>query len=766
MDYVSLLATVYLFIGVLTTLLGLVLFRENPGVRLNRVTALMLVFAGVGAVLGASSLMVQRVGSESALLRSSMVANFAYLWEFFFPLLLLFAATFPRERAWLRRIPWGEGLVFLPHTIHFILMFSATMWGGSLGVESVGDRVPVLGVLADLLRILFERFTSWHRQLFSLVNLVYLGVSVRLIAQNLKVEMNPSIRRQLRTILVGIGVALALYLVAMPLNLLFGLKLDARVSSTLLVLALAACSGTIAYAIVRHRFLDARWIVRRTILYALASALLLGVYLQVIRQVGHSLQEALHLPGGVLDWVALVVPLVLFQPIMARLEEIFEGWMLHGGRELRSVLGYLSEGIARTLDFEAIAKSLVRELPETLSTRAAAVLLAAPDPTAPHRVVASQGFSEATLESLAACAYWLPEASPPGNPHMPQDWAGASASSGLSQAGAEACGGRSAPALTFELRHGGERLGFLLVGAKVSGMRTSREEIALLVALASQVAVALRNSILYEENLQKVVLEEELGLARRIQQRFLPSRFPTGLPVEVHGVNLPSKQVGGDYFDFFGLGDGGYAIAIADVSGKGVPAALLASMLQASLRTLMRGGASPGRVVEQMNGLLCESTTPEQFVTLFLGHLDLETMRLTYVNAGHNYPIVVRQGVSEMLLPSELILGIDEQARYPECSVSLGAGDTLLLYTDGVTEARRSDGEEFGEERLAQLLCAPSGACAAGVVQEIRDTVLQFTEPGEPQDDMTLLVLRVMPEASPPPPIRSEATGIPARTPA
>jgi sigma-B regulation protein RsbU (phosphoserine phosphatase) len=280
-------------------------------------------------------------------------------------------------------------------------------------------------------------------------------------------------------------------------------------------------------------------------------------------------------------------------------------------------------------------------------------------------------------------------------------------------------------------------------------MRYSGEEIALLTPLVNQAGVALKNNILHRENLGKAVLEEELALARKIQQTFLPSHFPEDLPVEVHGLNIPSKQVGGDYYDFFPVSNGGYALAIADVAGKGVPAALLASMLQASLRTLLRDGIPPGRVVQRVNAMVCESTNPEQFITLFVAHLDTSSMKLTYCNAGHNYPVYARAGGRECLLPgSDLVLGVDENVTYRENQLDMGPGDSLLLYTDGVTEARRPDGEEFGEERLAGLIARQKGLVAAEFVGRIRDELLRFARSRELQDDMTLLYIRI-PEREP-----------------
>lgn len=745
MDYESGLAGVYVAVGLLSTLLGLVILRENSGARLNRVTALMLFFAGVGAVLGAGSLLDSQIASSRPD-RLSMIANFAYLWEFFFPSLLLFAATFPQERLWLRKHAWGELLIFVPHTIHFFLMFVATIWGTSFGLDRVSHQLPIVTGLAGLVRVLLLQFFKWHRYLFSLVNLSYVLVSVFLIWRNLTSVENSSLKTQLRVILLGIGIGVVLYSIGVPLNVLLDIRLSATVSSTLLVAALACWAGTMAYAIVRHRFLDARWIVRRTILYALASAVIVGIYLQIVRALGKVMLPATRVPPGVLEWVALVVPLILFQPIMARLEDSLEGWMMRGRRELQGILERLSQEMALSLDFRTLARGLVHELPEALTARAAAVLIRPEkDPEGrPFTILASQGFVPEVLEFLQGASPHLPSPAAVGRPHTVRDWVEVAIRSGKDPREAERWIRGTGIHLTYDLRHSGERLGLFVLGAKLSGMRYSGEEIRLLSSLGTQAGVALKNSFLYLENLEKAVLEEELTLARRIQQAFLPSNFPPDLPVDVHGLNLPSKQVGGDYYDFFPVRGGGFALAIADVAGKGVGAALLASMLQASLRTLLKDGASPGHVAERVNSLLCESTTPEQFVTLFLAHLDVERRELTYCNAGHNYPILKRHDHGcELLEPSQLVLGIDEKISYSESTISLQSVASVLLYTDGVTEARSPHGVEFGEERLLGFIAAQNGDCAEAIVRQIREEVLRFTETSEVQDDMTLLCLRL-----------------------
>ncbi|MBM3287621.1 MAG: PP2C family protein-serine/threonine phosphatase [Candidatus Eisenbacteria bacterium] len=746
MGYADLLATVYFLVGILTTLLGLVILRENTGARLNRVTAMMLFFAGVGAILGAGSIhgvQAQMRGPAA----SPLVANFAYLWEFFFPTLLLFAASFPEEAPWLRRHSGGDVLVFLPHTIHFCLMFTATIWGRDFGLSHLGERFSLLGGLADVTRVLLRQFFAWHLHLFSLVNLTYVGLSTYMIGRNLGAARMVALHNQIRVILVGIGIGVALYSLGAPLNVLLGLRLEREISATLLVGALAIWSGTIGYAIVRHRFLDARWIVRRTILYAVAAAIVVGVYLQIARELSRAMQGLLRIPQEMLDWVALMVPLVLFQPVMGRIEEALEALLMRGRREVRNVLMRLSHEMSSNLNFESFAKGLVAELPDALMVGGAAVLLRrrpAGGRGGGYAVAAERGMARESLDLLLQIADTLP--APGGAVARPltiREWLDAAERIGRGRKEARDVLRAGGVELTYDLIHGGERLGILALGRKLSGTRYSGEEVGMLASLAVQAGVALKNSLLHRENLDKAVLEEEMALARRIQQRFLPSRFPSDLPVEVYGVNMPSKQVGGDYFDFFPV-TGGYALAVADVSGKGVGAALLASMLQASLRTLMQNGTATGKVVERVNTMLCESTSSDQFVTLFLARLDVENLVLTYCNAGHNYPIHVRGlGGGEALGPSQLVLGVDERISYEEHRRALAKGDLVLLYTDGVTEARSPAGDEFGEERLTRLMGELPDRSAERIVASIRGEVLGFTQTEELQDDMTMLVLRV-----------------------
>jgi sigma-B regulation protein RsbU (phosphoserine phosphatase) len=257
--------------------------------------------------------------------------------------------------------------------------------------------------------------------------------------------------------------------------------------------------------------------------------------------------------------------------------------------------------------------------------------------------------------------------------------------------------------------------------------------------------VSLQNALLLRDRLAVARLEEELHLAQQIQQTFLRSDFPPLPRCEVHAVNLPSRQVGGDYYDVVQAPDGSFLVAIADVAGKGVPAALLSSMLQAALRTQARSVESPATILRNINSLVYRSTAVHQFATFFLARVSADGNRMAYANAGHNWPILLRRnGEREWLKCGGTILGIMEDVAMDEASLELHAGDLLVFYTDGISEATNSDGELYGEERLVEFVAGlPPAlnpeAISASILREIERHLGRL----EAQDDRTLVVLRV-----------------------
>ena len=239
--------------------------------------------------------------------------------------------------------------------------------------------------------------------------------------------------------------------------------------------------------------------------------------------------------------------------------------------------------------------------------------------------------------------------------------------------------------------------------------------------------------------------DRELQLARRIQRSFLLTEFPRRPRLDVHAVNLSSKEVSGDFYDVVQAADDALVLAVADVSGKGVPAALLSSMIQASLRTQVGGEASPAAMTAIINTLACQRDTTGQFATLFIAVVDARTMTLRFTNAGHNFPVLAHaDGTQRLLETGGLLAGMIPGVPYEQEALTLAPGDRLVVYTDGVTEAANAEGEMFGEERLYALLRSlPHDHDARQDVESVLAAVRDFLGETEAGDDITVLVLRV-----------------------
>ena len=241
-----------------------------------------------------------------------------------------------------------------------------------------------------------------------------------------------------------------------------------------------------------------------------------------------------------------------------------------------------------------------------------------------------------------------------------------------------------------------------------------------------------------------VVLQNELDVASQMQQSILPKRFPQDPSYGIFASMKPARSVGGDFFDVMRLEGGVLGLAVADVSDKGVPAALF----MMSSRTLLKGAAigigTPGRVLEEVNNLLCEDNESAMFVTLIYAVYDPATRKLTFANGGHNPPVLIDSDGNATRLPltGGVALGLVPGMEYEQSSITLSPGDNVILYTDGVTEAMNENEEEFGMERLEGLFSESRPPEARAVNEGIFDAVMEFAGDAAQSDDITCMTLR------------------------
>ena len=275
--------------------------------------------------------------------------------------------------------------------------------------------------------------------------------------------------------------------------------------------------------------------------------------------------------------------------------------------------------------------------------------------------------------------------------------------------------------------------------------------VAFNAVLAAGVAVALgtydrmRRQIeaSYQVLRERDALERELKVAREVQRELLPREVPDVAGLELAGVCRPAIAVGGDLYDYLRDGDGRLGVAIVDVSGKGVPAALLMANLQASMRSRFPTAKTPGSLAAGLNEALCGSSSAARYATAFVATFDPETRRLSYTNAGHLPAILVRGGDTERCEDGGMPIGLFEGAAYETGARTLVTGDLLALFTDGVTEAPAPDGEEFGAERLAELLHAHRARPLEAIIDTVLEALLRWSGPVDAHDDVTLVLARV-----------------------
>ncbi|MFH1943445.1 MAG: SpoIIE family protein phosphatase [bacterium] len=288
-----------------------------------------------------------------------------------------------------------------------------------------------------------------------------------------------------------------------------------------------------------------------------------------------------------------------------------------------------------------------------------------------------------------------------------------------------------------------ETKGLMAIGPKISGAEFNEADLEFLKTLGNQAMTSLENARLFEETLEKQRMEEELNLARNMQRALLPSALPVLKDYEIAGLNIPSRQVGGDYYDVITVSDNLYGITIADVSGKGAGAALLMANLQASLRALASAEMSIGDMVARINNLIHQNTALDKYITFFYGQLNTEKHTFTYCNAGHNPPYrVSRDGKATELMAGGIVLGMMADMVFETAAIPIAGGDRIVMFTDGITEAFNQKDEEFGEERVKSLVQECPDLSAQELMDKIVDEVRNFSKGAPQADDITMVVVR------------------------
>lgn len=735
------LSIVFALSGAVLILLSGIILRENPRGRINRVTAAMLFFAGIAPVF-ATIYYAILVPSQKDF--PSWIYNLSYAWELFFPNLVLFSAIFPTEHRYFRAHPRYFYLAFLPHIAHLLMLLLFSDPGAVMSALTFRSDIPIIGVFIEYISYftrLFAVFLSLaldvHIRTFSIVNLIYVVIATIFLHQGMRTVINPRIRKQVRVIVYGIVIAVGLYTVAYIIPSIFNLKLSPQIQYSLIILSLLVGPGSIAWAIMKHRFLDIRLIVRQSLVYSIASIIVVGGYIIIINRFGRILQNILGADIIVLEVAVMMLALIFFQPVLNSVEGLLKKVIIKGGSDFRITLEKFSSRIITLIQFDKLIEEtlstfgnelLIENVYMCIPSMKGESLLYLPGASGPE--------PESVKKDRVLESFLVVRELPVSVDELPFPALAVTTRRLLRERKTE---------IIIPLISSHRLLGYIALGRKASGMGYNAEDLTTFRVLANQLVIAINNARHYQKSLERQRMEEELALARQIQQQLLPKVIPSDERLQFAAYSEPSREVGGDYYDIFSTTTAKLAFGIGDASGKGVPASLMAARMQAILHSVANSDIEVSAKISHINSVLSMGGIQGSFITFFYGEIDPVSLEMRFCNAGHNYPFVFREsGVCQFLRNGGLVLGAFTNATYESGSIQLQHNDLMVCFTDGISEAMDSDGIEFGEKRLHELVLSHRRRPLDDIKKSILEEINKHCAGVPPQDDCTFLIMRVL----------------------
>ena len=688
------------------------------------------------------SFSIQSDGSDrhdAVMLWTTPLRHFALAYRSFglytFPFwLALFTIYFPERSEWERRNSKAKWLFLVP-------LAGIACWCAGLRVAANEISAPHLEAARDASGVYF-RAALYFSVVFFLVVLTLKLLSAK----------SADSRRRVRVLLFGIALTLV------PLTMLDVIARILHVPEDdlppwLLIPAFSLVLSfpvTMAYVTVVQRALDVRTVIRQSLQYALArrGVVLLQIVISaiVVIFVAGLAGQTSFFPR--LAITAAGIAVILLTGMGAnRLGLWIDRQFFREAYDTEQILNRLAESVSSIVELAPLLKTVATRIGEALHVSDIAVFLCEQNF---YRPVFSLGNSqsEGAFDDGASTVRELSRRNRPVPVYSddPRSWAAM-----VDRGEANLLRGLDAQ-LLLPLSRKDDLLGFISLGPKASEAPYSTSDLNLLQSVASQTALAVENSRLTStiatETAEREVINRELAIAREVQQRLFPQTFPPVEGLDYHGTCRPASEVGGDYYDFLDLPNRKLGIAIGDISGKGIPAALLMASLQASLRgQAMAASTGVDCMVANINGLIYAATPGNRYATFFYAQYDPVCRCLSYVNAGHNPPMVLRRqnGSAECmrLETGGPPVGLLPQANYESAQVDLQPGDLMVLFSDGISEAMNSADEEWGEERMMEVLNGLNEQGPEEAARAIFEAADNFAAGAPQHDDMTLVVFRV-----------------------
>jgi sigma-B regulation protein RsbU (phosphoserine phosphatase) len=736
------ITALYFIFGGVLIFLAFSIVRDNLSDRLNRITGMMLFFAALGPIFMAFGAIVRPNVSAEAPFEESIVYNLLYIWELFFPSFLLFSWVFPVDRLSQLKRRRLRYLIFFPHLFHLLLV---TVFGNPdkildlLDIESgEGFASLILEPLSYMTKWLVLGFTlilSSEKTLFSIVNLIYVIMGVYFIIKGKTQLTNPQLKEQSAVIIWGISVAVGLYTIGFLLPQIFALEFPEVAATAILFMTLMLGIGSITWSIVKHQFLDVTVLVRQSLVYTISSGILVGAYIVLVTQADKLTAPFFGEQRTVVNIAFIVVALILFQPVNVQLDNMIKRFFIKSRTDYRHILEQVSRRLISVIDPVQLRNMIEKTLKSTILTNKVYFVLY-DDKLGEYSLLASEDFPERKIidrDDVFLGGVGQLEA-PAFMDRLSLYRHGSPLFKEMEKRRVQ---------LILPLKDAEHLLGFLALTEKVSGFRYNAEDMTLLGVISNQLVTVLTNARLYADSLEKQRLDEEMAMARQIQLDLLPKHPPRLSNCSIWAHSIPSRTIGGDFYDFIPTGDNTIGIVIADASGKGMPAALMVAQVQAMLRSEVGNQREISKILHNLNRYITQLTAAGRYATLFYGEYNCDDRIFRYANAGHNHPILVRaDGSYELLSRGGIIIGAFDGAEYQDGAIQLRENDLLFFYTDGLSEAMNEDGEEYGEERLLNLVTEKRNLTSQEVVEYMLMDVKQFDPTDPPRDDTTLIVMK------------------------
>ena len=550
-------------------------------------------------------------------------------------------------------------------------------------------------------------------------------------------------RNQLRPVLIGVAIGLILFVYGLAVQAINPFAAFLNPTILLPVMLLVVVPMFFGYAIFRHRLMDVDVVIRRSLIYGAVTASLAAIYLVSVYGVGTLVNYFFgEQENQLLVVVSLVVVAFVFDPVKQRFQNGIDRLFFRERYDYQHALLEFTQELPRLMEMEHILNSIVQRLSSTMHIEKLSVFICGEKEgcktVAKNVNQADCMFNDGDRTLMAL----LRKTRKPVDLHLLGDEYDVIDLKDEEKQKLL----RGGVVLTIPMFLQDRLVGFINVGPKMSGKVYSQEDINLLATVAGQAAIAIENSRLHKSEIEQERIKEELDLARKIQQGLFPKVNPKILGLDITGISLPASSVGGDYYDFIQLEPKKILAVIADVSGKGMSAALYMSKIQGMVQLAAHMYGTPKEMLTNINRRIFEGIDRKSFITMILALFDMKKKEARICRAGHNKALIGVNGKIRFLEGGGIGLGLERGPLFEdaieEVRIPIKPNSLFLFYTDGITEAMNEEKQQLGEEAVVDVLQAKWRLSAGKIQQTILTKVQKFRGSAEQHDDVTLVVVK------------------------